>query len=272
MEEHDIYIVGTGIKWIEHITLEVDKVLSSCNSILYVERAPGIDRYFSQKADKVVDLTSLYAENKDRMETYRDMATQVVQEALDNPPVAFALYGHPTIYSYPPFLVKEMSNALGLSVKVLPGVSSLDTLFCDLLVDPAVNGIQMFEATDLILREHQISPNLSTVIWQIGSLGTSLFSSAKSESKRFDGFVDYLKKFYPGEHPVFAVYTQPHPMLKSQVNKFPLNKLPEFAEVLHSAVTLYLPPLRPNSVKNAQLAAQLIDQQSLASVTKAIND
>ncbi|MBB4305186.1 precorrin-2 methylase [Rhodobium orientis] len=264
---YDIYIVGIGIKWIEHITLEVDRVLGFCKEILYIERAPGIEEYFAEKADFVTNLTDLYSEDSERTETYHEMATRVVDSALEHSPVAFALYGHPTIYAYPPFLVREMAASLGLSVKLLPGISALDCLFCDLAIDPSVNGIQMFEATDLLLREHPINTAAATVIWQIGSLETALFSSARSAASRFDRFRDYLLRFFPEHHPIYAVYSQPHPMLKSQVHKFEISKIEQFSTVLHSAVTLYLPPRMPSEVKNVELLSKLQDPNYLRNLT-----
>lgn len=263
---YDIYVVGIGIKWIEHITLEVDRVLGSCNEILYIERAPGIEEYFRKKCERTTNLTDLYAENSDRSKTYHEMAARVIEAALERSPVVFALYGHPTIYAFPPFLVREMANPLGLNVKILPGISALDCLFCDLAVDPSVNGIQMFEATDLLLRKHPINTTAATVIWQIGSLETALFSSARSAAHRFVRFKQYLLGFFPKDHPMYAVYSQPHPMLKSQIHRFEIDRIEEFSSILHSAVTLYIPPISPSEVKDEELLTSLQDPNHLRKI------
>ncbi|MEP3199165.1 MAG: SAM-dependent methyltransferase [Lentilitoribacter sp.] len=239
---YDIYIVGIGIKWKQHITFEVDEILGKCNEIFYIEKSPTIRDYFLEKTSLVTDLTELYEENADREETYNQMAMKVISAATEHQPVALALYGHPTVFAYPPFLIKEMASHLDLSVKFLPGISAMDTLFCDLAIDPSVNGLQLLEATDLLLRRRSLDPTKATLIWQIGSLGTSLFSTAESLPERFKPIQKYLTEYFPPDHPVFSVFTSPHPGLRSQIYEFKLEEMIDFAPVLHSAVTIYIPP------------------------------
>ena len=69
-----------------------------------------------------------------------------------NPPVCLATYGHPWVYCYPTTLITRAAPLLGLRVEVFPGVSPFDTLLVDLGMDIALDGIQMYEATDLLLR------------------------------------------------------------------------------------------------------------------------
>ena len=268
---YDIYIIGTGIKWIEHITLESDRILGQCNEILYVEKAPGIESYFNTKASIVTDLTKLYGEDKHRELTYREMAAKVIHSALQRGPVAFAVYGHPTIYAYPPFLVSEMAHLLGLRVKVLPGISAMDCLFSDLMIDPSVNGLQMYEATDLLLRRHTLSPEAAAIIWQVGSIGTALYSTTLSAPERFHAFRDYLLGYYPADHPVYAYFANPHPMLRAEIHEMKVSEVPEFSEVLHAAVTLYLPPVNVKRDVDPDMIAHLTDPGYLRTVTRPIS-
>jgi uncharacterized protein YabN with tetrapyrrole methylase and pyrophosphatase domain len=233
-----------------------------------VEKAPGIELYFQSRCPQVTDLTVYYAEDKHREQTYREMASRVIDSALKKRPVAFAVYGHPTIYAYPPFLVREMAAQLGLKVKILPGISAMDCLFADLAIDPSVNGIQMFEATDILLRRHQLNSSAATLVWQIGSVCTALYSTTVSTPSRFFGFRDYLLSFYPGDHKVYSYFANPHPMLKAEIHEFTVEELPEFAEILHAAVTLYIPPAKIIREFDSDIAEVLADTNHLRANTR----
>ena len=93
------------------------------------------------------------------------MAAAVVNAALDHPPVTFALYGHPLVFSYPPFLVREMAKYLELKVKLVPGISAMDCMFADLAIDPSMSGIQIYEATDVLIRKRPLQNDVPALIW-----------------------------------------------------------------------------------------------------------
>jgi precorrin-3B methylase len=80
------------------------------------------------------------------------MAAEVVSAALSTPPVCLAAYGHPWVYCYPTTLIHYAAPLLHLHVEVFPGISSFDTLLVDLGTDIAFDGMQMYEASDLLLR------------------------------------------------------------------------------------------------------------------------
>ena len=266
----DIYIVGLGIVHLEQITPEVDNAISKSKTTLFVERGHGIKAYLQSKCRNIIDLTGLYSEDGDRQETYRRMAAATIQAALDNPPVTLALYGHPLIYSYPPFLVKEMAKRLALRTKTLPGISALDCLFVDLGIDPAMNGLQMFEATELLLRDRPLFPDVPAVLWQIGALETGLFSTRPSTAERFTRFTAHLLKFYSRDHTVFAVHSSTHPLLRSEIFRFKIDEMESYAPALHAGFTLYIPPVSMRPIADQQLVQDSLDPSYLRTVTSEV--
>src|SRR5260370_12479406 len=70
--------------------------------------------------------------------------------------------------------IENRGRRLGLKVVVLPAVSSIDAMMveCGLRLNPV--GIQMVEATTLVLHRQQINPAFDTLVLQIGWFGTSL--------------------------------------------------------------------------------------------------
>jgi uncharacterized protein YabN with tetrapyrrole methylase and pyrophosphatase domain len=140
----DLWIAGLGIQTVNQITREVEQALRASREILYLDTGVATKSYLEGLCARVTSLfEQSYSEDQPRLSAYEHMAVCVVDAALDHPPVAFAIHGHPLIAVHPSFLVLEIANALGLRVEVLPGISAIDTLFADLRIDPVVHGVQM---------------------------------------------------------------------------------------------------------------------------------
>ena len=63
-----------------------------------------------------------------------------------------AFYGHPGIFVYPGQEAMRRAHAEGLKARMLPGISSIDCLWCDLGIDPALDGCQIYHATEFVLQ------------------------------------------------------------------------------------------------------------------------
>ncbi len=239
----DITVVGLGISCTEHLTPEADRALRRANEVLFVDTGVATRAFLEQRCERVTDLYAEgYVEGVDRVQTYHHMAARVVAAALDHAPVVYALQGHPTVFCYPPFLVRAAAAEVGLSVHVQPGISSLACLFSELMVDPGPLGMQMYEATDVLLRRRALQPDVPLVLWQVGTLGTRLHTRERSPGDRFAPLRDHLLQFYPPNHVATALYVSPHPLAPSRRQAFPLAEMTAHAEALDGGVTLYVPP------------------------------
>ena len=161
-----------------------------------------------------------------------------------------------------------MANALGLRVEVLPGISAIDTLLAALRIDPVVHGVQMYEATDLLLRRRPLQNDVPAIIWQVGTLETGLHSQRVSRPERFARFLAHLRQYYPAEHQVAVVYCSPHPLLPAAILRFALEDMASHAEELHAGFTLYVPPAMGRPVQDWDLAAKLYSLDHLHSLTR----
>lgn len=266
--DYDIYIAGLGIAALDQITLEVDRALEKSNQVFYVASGAGIEDYLKTKCETVVDLSPIaYQKFEDRGNAYRTMAVRVIEAALERRgPVTLALYGHPTIFAYPPFLIVQMAKAIGLSVKVLPGVSSMDCLFADLMIDPGMNGLLMYEATDMLLRNRPLIPDVPALIWQVGTLETALYINAPSKPERFARFYKHMMKFYSKDHVVKAYFSSVYPFAPPTVYSFALKDIDSHAEVLHGGFTIYVPPEGVRPLDDTHLADLVTDVAHLKRV------
>jgi hypothetical protein len=196
------------------------------------------------------------------------MAARVVDAALDHPPVTFAIHGHPLVAAHPPFLVLELAKALDLRVEVLPGISAIDTILADLRLDPVVHGVQMYEATDLLLRRRPLQSDVPAIIWQIGVLETALHSDRVSKPERFARLARHLRQFYPAQHEIVAIYCPPHPILPPTILRFALEDIGRHSHEIHAGFTLYVPPAISRPIQDYDLLAKLYSPEHLRSVTR----
>jgi uncharacterized protein YabN with tetrapyrrole methylase and pyrophosphatase domain len=145
---------------------------------------------------------------------------------------------------------------LGLRVKIFPGISAMDCLFIDLKLDPA-RGLQIYEATDILLRRRPLQPDVPCLIWQIGAVESLLYSVATSRPERFSRIKNYLLEYYPSEHQVVAAYSSTFPLIPSLLTQFPLGEIEAYAQELHPGATLYIPPVGTHPIADHELLKEL---------------
>jgi precorrin-3B methylase len=265
---YQVFIVGTGVIPGLHLTREAEAAIRGSNEVLYVDKSFGIQDVLGRLSSRLTDLhAASYREGTGRLDAYRTMASLVVEAALDHAPVTFALYGHPLVYALPPFMVIAAAEALGLRVKVLPGISSLDAMFADLRFDPCTQGVQMYEATDLLLRKRPIQPDVPCFLWQIGTVGTRIYSEASSKPDRFSKIKEYLLNFYPPNHRMVAVYSSDIPLMPPTFTEFCLDNIEANASSLHQGVTLFIPPVNLRPPSDEEMLNSMDDLEQLKQVT-----
>jgi precorrin-3B methylase len=259
----DVVIVGLGLRP-GHLTAEAAAALRRCRETFYVEgwELPHVEE-LSPRATRLYP----YAEGSARTPAYHEMAARVIAAALDHPPVAFAMQGHPGVGSYATALLRDLCRLLDLELEVQPGISALAALLADLGVDPLVRGLQLYEASDLLLRRRPLVPDVPALLWQVGSLESVLHSARPSRPERFTRLTQHLLQFYPPDHPVAILYcdTGHAPARRSEA---PLRELPQRAPLLHAGVTLFLPPAAERPIQDPELLALLADPAHLARITR----
>jgi len=265
----DIWIAGLGITTAGQMTREVEQAIRASREVLYLDTGVATRPLLESLCPRVTSLYELtYSESQPRRDGYQRMADRVLQSAGENPPVTFAIHGHPLVAATAPFLVMDRARSLGLKVRVLPGVSAIDTVLADLRLDPVVHGIQMYEATDLLLRRRPLQPDVPALLWQIGPLETCLHTMRVSTPARFDRLVAHLGLFYPPRHEVVAIYCSPHPLLPSKVLRFAIEDIGQYAAEIHQGFSLYIPPVAARPIHDHELLAQLNSVEHLNQITK----
>jgi hypothetical protein len=176
------------------------------------------------------------------------------------------------VYVYPTGQIRRAAipDLLNLRVRVYPGVSSLDGLFIDLQLDPATQGLQMYEATDLILCDRPLQTDVPCFIWQVSAVESALFSSARSKRERFLRLEGHLLKFYRPNHTAYAVTTSTYPLVPFRMKEIQLaNFATDFAALPYGDM-LYIPPQdAPRAIANQTWLRQLTSVDHLREITAA---
>lgn len=265
--EADIYVVGLGIKTVQHVTREAEHAMRNSNKIFYVDSGFGVQEYLATLCPNVYSMLDRYEEGTDRRGAYHAMATTVLDAALDGGPVCFATYGHPQVYVYPTRLIREAAALLGLTVKVVAGISALDSILIDLDIDPGPQGFQMYEATDMLTRARPLQPDVPCLLWQVSAVETALYSQDRGTAERFMRLQNYLLRFYPPGHQVTMVLSSAYPLIESATETFALSGLAAYLAEHMQAGSLYLPPAGDRHVYDMDLVRDIFDPEHLKSVT-----
>jgi uncharacterized protein YabN with tetrapyrrole methylase and pyrophosphatase domain len=258
----DIAIVGLGIVGVHQVTREVEETIRRCRHTFVIDSGFGVIPYLKSICPEVTSLVPFYEKGKDRLSTYRRMAAEVINAAIANSPVCFATYGHPLLYCYPAVLIDRAAKLLDLRVDTFPGISSLDTLFVDLGIDAATDGLQMYETTDLLLRRRPIQNDVPCVLWQVTAIAEPTYQTDRRSAEEFLPLQSYLLEFYPPDHQVTLVLSKTFPLLRSIVEKYRVGTLATDLERGPQSGNLYIPPVRRREVKDRELLYKLTAEMS----------
>jgi len=266
----DVYIIGTGMRGYQQMTKEAEMAVEASDRLYSIHLSEIYGEYLDGLGVDRYDLRDCYSEGKDRVETYEEIADEVLQGAKESDgPVTFALYGHPMVFVSPSRKVINRAKEKGMTVETRPGISSMDCLYVDLQLDPGQSGIQMYEATDLLLREWELNPEVPAMIWQIGAVESSIHhTSIDDKPERYERIRKYLQQFYPDDHTVVSAQTAIYPTTESKQYEFQLDEFESMHEELNKIQTLYIPPVRQRPVQNEKLAEQFRTTEHLEMITE----
>ncbi|WP_078860797.1 SAM-dependent methyltransferase [Streptomyces rubellomurinus] len=256
----DIGIVGTGIVGTHQLTREAEEVIRRSKHTFVIASGFGITEHIETLCPQVTDLSRFYEPGMNRLPTYHRMAAEVLSAAVAEGPICLATYGHPWVYCYPTTLITRAAALLDLHVEVFPGVSAFDTLLVDLGTDIANGGIQMYEATDLLLRQRPVQTDVTCVIWQPTVVGDPTCPDGPYAARQFEPLQEHLLRFYPRDHRVKLVTSKNHPLLRSTVVPLELGELAAALEGMPGIGTLYVPALTERPVLDSELLDLMVSR------------
>ena len=242
MSSGSLTVVGTGIQLGTHLTREAAVLLENADVVLALVAEPGMQAALEELNPRTRSLHDLYELGESRGEAYEAMAEEIVRQVREGKTVVAAFYGHPGVFVAPSHAAIAKARAEGYEATMRPAVSAEDCLFADLGVDPSRFGCQSYEATDFLVHRRRIDPTAALVLWQIGTVGSTV-AAETTQPTGLSVLVETLLEHYPPEHEVTVYEASPYPGFDPLVRRVGLGMLS--AEHVTALSTLYVPPLEP---------------------------
>jgi len=238
-----LYVVGMGVKIPGHRTVEAAEALARCERIYtIVQEPPHVWLPPLREPDSsVVNLMSLYVEGALRSDNYSRVTKTIIEGLKEVATVGYVTYGNPLSYdSVAQALAREAETA-PWRLEVIAGISSIDTILCDLRLDMAP-GVQVYEASWLVASRTTLNAAAAVILLQLGHFGTA---RARYRQRRrpesLADLVSYLRGFYPESHTVTLVQSssdaRPAAMTRVQLGELTNLREDQWAE------SVYIPPL-----------------------------
>jgi uncharacterized protein YabN with tetrapyrrole methylase and pyrophosphatase domain len=242
MKPVDIYLLGSGIYGSLQFSLETIQALRASRAAFVLHDDLMVHEQIRQWCADVRDLADLYKGETVRAQVYRRISELLVEEATKEPSVAFVVHGHPLFLVSATEYTMELASAQNLRVRMLPAISSFDTLLCDLGIDYGY-GLQLFDATTMIRSGWQPNPHIPMLIFQLATIldDKIVFEPDKTALRTLS---EYLSPIYPQDHLCTVVHSGTHILEPSSKVVVKLGKLARSTKIeLWKRPTLYVPPI-----------------------------
>jgi precorrin-6B methylase 1 len=259
----ELVIVGTGISVAGQMTLAAKNQIESAD-IVFMGIMNKVGEHAVRKLNpNSVSLDDLYQDGKSRALTYAQMTDRIVQAVVEGNKVCAAFYGHAGVFVTPSHEAIKRVRELGLSAKMLPGVSAEDCLIADLGIDPSKFGCQSYEATQFLFRDYRIDPYMTQIIWQIGLVGEASLSvlNAKHNKPGLALLTEILLEHYPAGHELIIYEAPTLPILQPDIQRIALRDLVNANTNLVSTLvipSLGLPAYRSDRLEKLGLTEQQV--------------
>lgn len=245
ISQPDLYIIGLGVSIPGHVTVQATRAMSRCVRLYSIVQEPP--RWWLPKEHlnlEVINALKMYNEDSIRTQNYERAARTIIEALGTVRPIGYVTYGNPMSYDRVAQNLVEYTKASDITMQVVPGISSFDTMLCDLTVDMAP-AIQVFDASWLVACHIEPNIYMPALVMQVSVFGSfRTHYSRRPEGRSLAGLVEYLCRFYPPSHSVSLVRSTGQEGDPANVRTVALGTLSEVTSEDLSGASLYIPVLR----------------------------
>lgn len=241
-------VIGTGIKGINHLTMESISHFQTCKKTLLYFPQQELIAYFRENNLFNEDITYLYKHGGVDKNNYEEIVNRVLSEVADYHDVSFCLPGHP---GFGVSLLKTLKTrckeqAINLSVSI--GVSSFDTMVDDLSLDPIEHGSVIVDANLLVLLDYNMETRLNHFIYHICSVGTTrTHINNPQQDNKLIFLQQKLLKHYPENHLVKMISSAEYGRPVATIKECSIGKLEELLPQITFSSSLIVPYIKPEA-------------------------
>jgi hypothetical protein len=247
----ELLLIGLGVMIPGHITAQAVRAMSSCSQLYSIVQEPPQLWVPSDKLGgiEVINVLEWYAEGGLRTRNYERVSRKIFESVGRGRVVGYVTYGNPMAYDRVAQNLADYATESGFGVYVVPGISSIDTVFCDLKLDIAP-GVQVFDASWLVACQIEPRTDVPLLLLQVGAFGSlRTHYTKKQDGGSLSELVEYSSRFYSRTHIVSLVRSTAHEGQPASIRSVTLGNLcGANADDLNGA-SLYIPALeriRPN--------------------------
>jgi hypothetical protein len=250
-----IEIVGSGIE-AAGFTRADEARIRDADDVFFCVADPATKVWLLDRRPDAYDLYVLYDDAKRRYVTYMQMAEAMLHPVRQGRRVVAVFYGHPGVFVLATHRVVKIARREGHRAEMRPAVSALDTLCADLGVDPSQPGMQMYEATDMLIRGRKPDTGLHLVLWQVGLVGELGYRRQGYLNSNFSVLLDYLEALYGPDHEVVNYVGSRYPGVAPVIDRHTVASLrdPAARTWVTGISTFYLPPRQATAADPDMLA------------------
>jgi hypothetical protein len=237
-------VIGYGMNWRGHLTLEGLAEIRRCRAILYLPTIRGeIEEVLNElNITNHEDISALYCDGDIDTENYRRIYQRTMLAVRQFGDVGLLYPGHPRVGVTPVQWFRVSCRASGIRLTVVPAISSFDTMINDLERDALEFGSVLVDANRMLDRNIPLISSLDYYIYHVCAIGTSRTNlSDPLKDSAWPKLVEHVKQFRKPEHPVMLIQSAAADYLSSTCLTETVGSLFKIGEHIGFGTTLFVP-------------------------------
>lgn len=244
-------IVGRGIRPLEHLTLAGVRALKSADVVFGIEPDVAAWAILTEEFDLpgIERLDFLYKDGRTDKENYEAFFAFIQDLVGLYEHVALVVAGHPRLGVSIAQWLSSPAFTARVELEFIEGISSFDTMFNELGVDPLERGTAVLDANRLLLFKYELETAVDTFIYHPSSVGNSRTDYVDCTARnQVQHLMNYLLKFYSPEKTVVLCKAANFIGQASEYMPLKLAELVSHSRHIDMGSTLYIPADKPTAI------------------------
>ncbi|MBI5946746.1 MAG: hypothetical protein HY875_01245 [Chloroflexi bacterium] len=239
-----LILAGYGVGDSLQLTVEAQRALGRASRVFAIGLPPNLDRFLRSQRVTSTDLAPFFAAGRPFAEVYLDIADTVLRQAAEDPPALLLAEGNPLLSNSLNRFLMVKARERKIATQVLPAVSPIDSLICQVGLDVGTFGLQVFDARRLYEREMPVQPAVPLLLLQVAGIAAAEAAGPiEPRPEAYRPLVEYLSRHYPANHPVVHLANSSDPQATAAAAA-PLSAFDSLVPAFGPASTLFVDLLR----------------------------
>ncbi|WP_102273304.1 bifunctional methyltransferase/pyrophosphohydrolase YabN [Cytobacillus massiliigabonensis] len=225
-----IRILGLGAGDLDQLPLGVYRALKSADPLFLRTKEHPVVNELEKEGLSFTSFDSVYESHDQFQAVYEEICHKLLDEALSNGNIIYAVPGHPLVAEQTVQLLLEQAPGKGVDIEIGGGQSFLDALFQALKIDP-IDGFQLLDGTSLKKDEIEVKQHV-----MIGQVYDQFVASEVKLT---------LMDILPYDYEIYIVTAAGSQF--ERIQKVPLYELDREVE-LNNLTSVYIPPVKDEAI------------------------